>query len=203
MRTLKLLFQSIIYIAILLGLVYGEDYNRGLMFVVGILLILSAKFLAYWIDEKLTHLMRLGTIASISGFFLALGVGVHVRKDSNIIEIMSPFYTHTLAQGKCIDTISLASAYEVYYFSYEPYREDFYVLHTNSDSCELWNAYRRILIAKELSFVDKDLGHGNLQVVKIKNNSGGITLYDLYGRDISDKNFRPHLIDRTPPDITY
>lgn len=198
MRTFKLLFQGVVYTAILLGQVYCEDYHRGSMFIVGVLLILIAKFVACWKN----HLIILA-ITSISVCFWAIGMGVHVRKDSNTIEIMSPFYTHSLAKGERIDTVRLASAYEVYYFNYKPYREDFYVLHTNIGSCELWNNYRRILTAKELTFVDKDLGHGNLQVVKIKNNGGGITLYDLYGRDINEKGYRPHLVDMTPPDIAY
>lgn len=189
------LFKGLIYLAVFAGLVYGEDYHRGMMFLVGIIALLIAKLI------KQKHLMRLGTIASISGFFLALGVGVHVKKNGESVEIMSPFYTHSLAKGDSIDTVSLASAYEVYYFSYSPYKEEFYLLHQDG-MCELWNKYRQILSGKELSFVNMDLGHGNLQVVKIRDNRG-TTLYDLYGRDINEDDYCPHLIDRTPPDITY
>ena len=199
---IKYLFEGLIYLTILVSLVlYVEDYHRGMLFLIGVIALLTAKLISYLTDVKQKCLVRFGTIASISGFFLALGVGVHVRQFGDTIEIVSPFYTHSLAKGERIDTVSLASSYEVYYFSYEPYREDFYVLH-NKDSCELWNKYRRILSAKEFSFVDKDWWHGNLQVVKIKGDDG-ISFYDLYGRNINEDDYRPHLIDRTPPDITY
>lgn len=194
------LFKGLIYLAVFAGLVYGEDYHRGMMFLVGIIALLTAKLISYFIDRKQKHLIRLGTIASISGFFLA-AVGVHVTKVGEGVEIMSPFYTHSLAKGDRIDTISLASAYEVYYFSYKPYKEEFYLLRQDG-IYELWNKYRPILSGKELSFVDMDLGHGNLHVVKIRNDSG-TTLYDLYGRNINEDDYRPHLIDRTPPDVTY
>lgn len=199
------IFKTALYIVSLSGLIYLEDYHRGIMMIIAVCVTLAAMLLIYLSDGyggHLKHVVKFGIFAYICGFILFIGVGVHVRKNADSVEIVSPFYSHSLGIFDNIDTISPAIAYEVYYNSYTPYRQELYLVY-HQDSCDVWNKYRRLLTNKgDITFEKRDFGHGLLDVAKCSDGEKTY-LYDLYSGRIIGEDFRPHLIDRTPPDITY
>lgn len=201
----KTIFKTALYIVGLSVLIYIEDHHRGVMMIIAIIVYFAAMWLVYLSDGyygHLKHVVRFAVAAFICGFVLSLFVGVHVRKNADSVEIVSPFYTHSLGIFDSIDTLSLFTSYEVYYNSYTPYRQELYLVH-HHDSCDVWNKYRRLLTSKgNITFKKKDLGHGQLDVAKCSDGKESY-LYDLYFGKRIGEDYRPHLIDRTPPDITY
>ena len=171
--------------------VYMEDKGyRGSLAAAGIVVLLCSL-----LKTARVQLRIVGALSFVLGALILFFVGVHGKQTGDRVELLSPLYFHSLGCYENVDTVELAGAYDVWYSLYSPRYSRFYILHCG-DNDELWNKFRCIIsVQGELKVEKKDLGHGELDVIRSEGK-----LYDLYGDEIQD-GYHARTVDKTPPDI--
>lgn len=208
MKTIVVIFRAILVLLIVGGvagcIVGGAMYCELHLFMgVGIMACFVCIIIGHMLPDRITDIdywkggwTLVGIILYVTSM-IGISTGLRVVNGEDELKIVTPFYPigQDLCTGHRIDTLKhIANCYERDLFGYYVHYCDMYLLEGKNCS-SLLTQYSIIAQGRDFSFAKRDFGHGELYVCSFTDMNGVRKTIDMYGHNVNDSVYKPHVID--------
>ena len=173
---------------------------------VGILASIACLIIGHMLPDRFTDIKyweggwTLVAIILYATSLVGISTGLRVVHDGDELKIVTPFYPigKELCSGHRIDTLKhIPYCYERDQSGYYVNYSDVFLLQGKTSS-SLFTKTSLIAQGHRFSFAKRNFGHGELCVCSLTDMNGVRKTIDMYGHNVNDSVYKPHVIDNIP-----
>lgn len=211
MKTLSVIIDALLVLLIVGGvavcIVGGAMFCELQLFSgVGILASIACLIIGHMLPDRFTDIKyweggwTLVAIILYAISLVGISTGLRVVHDGDELKIVTPFYPigKELCSGHRIDTLKhIPYCYERDQSGYYVNYCDVFLLQGKTSS-SLFTKTSLIAQGHRFSFAKRNFGHGELCVCSFTDMNGVRKTIDMYGHNVNDSVYKPHVIDNIP-----
>lgn len=211
MKTLSVIIDALLVLLIVGGvavcIVGGAMFCELQLFSgVGILASIACLIIGHMLPDRFTDIKyweggwTLVAIILYATSLVGISTGLRVVHDGDELKIVTSFYPigKELCSGHRIDTLKhIPYCYERDQSGYYVNYCDVFLLQGKTSS-SLFTKTSLIAQGHRFSFAKRNFGHGELCVCSFTDMNGVRKTIDMYGHNVNDSVYKPHVIDNIP-----
>lgn len=211
MKTLSVIIDALLVLLIVGGvavcIVGGAMFCELQLFSgVGILASIACLIIGHMLPDRFTDIKyweggwTLVAIILYATSLVGISTGLRVVHDGDELKIVTLFYPigKELCSGHRIDTLKhIPYCYERDQSGYYVNYCDVFLLQGKTSS-SLFTKTSLIAQGHRFSFAKRNFGHGELCVCSFTDMNGVRKTIDMYGHNVNDSVYKPHVIDNIP-----